>query len=59
MSKKPLKATDRRRNIVNKHGVKSPEGGDSGAGEPLADLFNDRRKTQGHGHHNGHGKKAF
>ena len=52
MSKKPLKATDRRRNS-GKHGVRSPENDDEGSGNPLANLFNDRRKP------NGHGKKAF
>lgn len=51
MSKRPLKATDRRRNS-KKHDVRQPES-DAGSGSPLADLFNDRRKP------NGHGKKAF
>lgn len=52
MSKKPLKATDRRRNS-GKRGVRAPESEDDGAGSPLANLFHDRRKP------NGHGKKAF
>lgn len=51
MSKKPLKATDKRRQS-KKRGVKEPES-DMGAGPPLADLFKDRRRP------NGRGKKAF
>lgn len=47
MSKKPLKATDKRRQS-KKRGVKEPES-DSGAGAPLADLFNDRRHANGKG----------
>lgn len=52
MSKKPLKATDRRRNS-GKHGVRGTDAEEGGSGAPLANLFNDRRKP------NGHGKKSF
>lgn len=54
MSKKPLKATDKRRQAAHKgkSGVREPESG-SGEGSPLASLFNERRKP------NGRGKKAF
>lgn len=52
MSKKPLKATDRRRNRKNA-GIPAPDTqGNTGVGAPLADLFNDRRGR------NGQGKKA-
>lgn len=45
MAHKPLKATDRRRS--RKSGKISQPDNDSGAGAPLADLFNDRRKPNG------------
>ena len=49
MSKRPLKATDKRR-VSGKHGVRAPEGGEGlGSASPLANLFNDRRKNLGHG----------
>jgi hypothetical protein len=49
MSHKPLKATDRRRagsgdNVKFTVGTRS-----DGAANPLADIFNDRRKPNGHG----------
>lgn len=49
MSKRPLKSTDKRR-TKRKAGVRETEGtSDSdGAGPPLADLFNDRRRANGH-----------
>jgi hypothetical protein len=46
---KPLKSTDRRR--LRRKFVATTD--TDGAGPPLADLFNDRRK-----HANGSGKKA-
>jgi hypothetical protein len=52
MTHKPLKATDKRRsgNSGKKvHDAKSDDES-SGAGTPLANLFNDRRRPNGHGH---------
>lgn len=51
MTHKPMRATDRRR---QRRGARIDEPDqDSGAGDPLADLFNDRRKP------NGKGKRAI
>lgn len=45
MGHRPLRATDRR-----KGKVKNPEReSSSGSGNPLADIFNDRRKPNGSG----------
>lgn len=46
MAHKPLKATDRRRQSRKAGKISQPDG-DSGTAEPLADLFNDRRKPNG------------
>lgn len=47
MSKKPLKATDRRRQRERAESV--DESSDNGAGRALADLYNDRRRQNGTG----------
>jgi hypothetical protein len=52
MTRKPLKATDRRRQSRKAERISEPDS-DAGAGAPLADLFNDRRKP------NGRGKRAI
>jgi hypothetical protein len=49
----PLKATDRRRNKRTARVEKPTDDDNSGAGTPLANLFNDRRKP------NGRGKRAI
>ena len=46
MAHKPLKATDRRRQSRKSERIDQPDSG-GGAGAPLADLFNDRRKPNG------------
>lgn len=54
MARKPLRATDKRRSGSGDNVRQTVHGTDgSGAGKPLANLFNDRRK-----HHNGAGKRA-
>jgi hypothetical protein len=52
MAHKPLKATDRRRQSRKAERISEPDES-GGAGAPLADLFNDRRKP------NGRGKRAI
>lgn len=47
MGKRPLKATDKRRN--SKGGFKDDSDSENGSGKPLAGLFHDRRKNNGHG----------
>jgi hypothetical protein len=54
MSRRPLSATDRRRNAGHKNprhpGVDQDGDGDyNGAGKSLAHLFSDRRKKMGEG----------
>jgi hypothetical protein len=44
---KPLKSTDKRRRRHHAKAIAEPSS--SGAGAPLADLFNDRRKPNGAG----------
>jgi hypothetical protein len=46
MAHKPLKATDKRRQ-VRKHKPVSGGSDSTGSGAPLADLFNDRKKRNG------------
>jgi len=46
MSRKPLKATDRRRNI-RKHKSVNDTSETTGQGAPLADLFNNRKRRNG------------
>ena len=52
MARKPLKATDRRRQSRKADRISEPDS-DTGGAPPLADLFNDRRKP------NGRGKRAI
>ncbi|MDP9870409.1 hypothetical protein J2S55_009747 [Streptosporangium brasiliense] len=47
-TKRPMKATDRRRGGIGDN-VKFTVQDTDGAGPPLADIFNDRRKPNGTG----------
>jgi hypothetical protein len=48
MAHKPLKATDRRRHVRKPKAVESAKES-TGAGAPLADLFNNRKRRNGAG----------